>query len=128
MSVGRGVSLSFILGDLVDVFVAEPLGRFNTISVATCFVARRAGVRLAAQTLLTKIALAVAFSLFQGILIVVLTAILGNDPTRARSLALIVPTHAIATALVAPFVFRFAERIHVATMAAPTPTESQGAR
>lgn len=127
-SVARGVALSFILGYLLDVFAASPLGLFTTISVATFFVARLAGVRLAAQTLLTKIALAFAFALFQGVLVVVLTAILGNDPTRARALALIVPPHAIGTALVAPIVFRIAERIHVVTMAAPSPSEGQGAR
>ena len=127
-SVARGVALSFILGYLLDVFAAAPIGLFTSISVLTFFVARLAGIRLAAQTLLTKIALAFVFSLFQGVLVVALTAILGNDPTRARALALIVPAQAIATAILAPLVFRGAERIHVVTMAAPTAHDGQAAR
>lgn len=126
-SIARGAALSFTLGYLLDVFASAPTGLFTSISVATFFVARLAGVRLAAQTLLTKVALAFVFALFQGILVVVLTAILGNDPARARSLASIVPPDAIASALFAPFVFRVAERIHIAT-AGNAPTEGQATR
>jgi rod shape-determining protein MreD len=126
-SIARGAALSFILGYLLDVFAGAPVGLFTAISVATFFVARLAGVRLAAQTLVTKVALAFVFALFQGILVVVLTAILGNDPTRARWLASLVPADAIAAAIVAPVVFRFAERIHLATVTS-LPAEGQGAR
>ncbi|MFO0613710.1 MAG: hypothetical protein U0414_14040 [Polyangiaceae bacterium] len=126
-SIARGAALSFTLGYLLDVFAAAPVGLFTSICVATFFVSRLAGVRLAAQTLLTKIALAFAFALFQGILVVVLTAILGNDPGRARSLASVIPPDAIATAMFAPFVFRIAERIHLATTG-NAPTEGQAAR
>jgi rod shape-determining protein MreD len=126
-SMARGAALSFILGYLLDVFAGAPVGLFTAISVATFVVARFAGVRLAAQTLLTKFALAFVFALFQGILVVVLTAILGNDPARARALASLVPADAVAAAAVAPIVFRFAERIHVATMTT-APPDGQGAR
>lgn len=126
-SIARGAALSFTLGYLLDVFAAAPVGLFTSISVATFFVSRLAGVRLSAQTLLTKVALAFVFALFQGILVVVLTAILGNDPARARSLASVVPPDAIATALLAPLVFRVAERIHVAT-AGNAPAEGQAPR
>ena len=74
-SMARGAALSFTLGYFLDVFAAAPTGLFTFITVATFVVSRAAGVRLAAQTLLTKLALAFVFSLLQGILIVILTAI-----------------------------------------------------
>lgn len=125
-SIGRGAALSFILGYLLDVFASAPVGLFTFISVATFVVARIAGVRLAAQTLLTKVALAFVFSLLESIIVVALTAIFGNDPHRARSLALLVPSHALTTAIFAPVVFRLAERVHVATVASPVPPDTSG--
>ncbi len=122
-SMARGAALAFTLGYLLDVFTAAPVGLFTFITVATFIVSRAAGVRLAAQTLLTKIALALVFALVQGVLIVVLTAIFGNDPARPRALALLILPHAVATALCAPFVFSLAERIHAATITVPRPGE-----
>lgn len=114
-SLGRGAALSFILGYFNDLFVGAPLGLFTMLSVASFWLARIAGVRLAAQTFLTKIALAFVFALVEGGLVVFLTAIVGNDPLRARSVASMIPAHAISTAVAAPFVFYLVERIHLAT-------------
>jgi rod shape-determining protein MreD len=122
-SMARGAALAFTLGYLLDVFAAAPNGLFTFITVATFVVSRAAGVRLAAQTLLTKIALAFVFALVQGVLIVILTAIFGADPARPRALALLVAPHAVATALLAPFIFRLAERVHQATITVPRPGE-----
>jgi rod shape-determining protein MreD len=118
-SMARGAALSFTLGYLLDVFIGAPIGLFTFITVATFVVSRAAGVRLAAQTLLTKIALAFVFAFFQGILIVVLTAIFGVDPARPRALSLLVPPFAVSTALFAPLVFSLAERVHAATITVP---------
>lgn len=122
-SIARGAALAFLLGYLLDVFAAAPVGLFTFITVATFIVSRAAGVRLAAQTFLTKIALAFAFGLVEGVLIVVLTAIFGNDIARPRSLAYLVPPHAISTAIFAPLVFSLAERVHAATINLPRPGE-----
>jgi rod shape-determining protein MreD len=122
-SMARGAALAFTLGYLLDVFAGAPVGLFTFITVATFVVSRTAGVRLAAQTLITKVALAFVFALFQGILIVVLTAIFGGDPARPRALALLVAPHAVATALFAPLVFSLAERVHQATVNVPRPGE-----
>jgi rod shape-determining protein MreD len=122
-SMARGAALAFTLGYLLDVFSAAPVGLFTFITVATFIVSRQAGVRLAAQTLITKIALALVFGLVEGILVVVLTAIFGNDSTRPRALALLVAPHAVSTALFAPFVFSLAERLHAATITVPRPGE-----
>lgn len=118
-SMARGAALAFTLGYLLDVFAGAPIGLFTFITVATFVVARAAGVRLAAQTLITKIGLALVFALVQGILIIVLTAIFGNDPARPRALVVLVAPHAIATAICAPFIFAIAERVHAATISLP---------
>jgi rod shape-determining protein MreD len=125
-SIARGAALSFILGYLLDVFAAAPVGLFTFISVATFVTARIAGIRLAAQTLLTKVALAFVFALLESIIIVALTAIFANDPHRARALAMLVPSHALTTAAFAPLVFRLAERIHALTMVSPIPPDGAG--
>ncbi len=122
-SIARGAALSFILGYLLDSFAGAPVGLFTFITVATFVVSRAAGVRLAAQTLLTKVALAFVFGLVEGVLVVVLTAIFGGDAARPRALALLVAPHAIATALCAPLIFRIAERVHQATINIPRPGE-----
>lgn len=118
-SIARGAALAFLLGYLLDVFAAAPVGLFTFITVATFVVSRLAGVRLSAQTLLTKVALALVFGLAEGILVVVLTALFGGDAARPRALALIVAPHALSTAVFAPLIFRLAERVHAATMTMP---------
>jgi rod shape-determining protein MreD len=120
-SLARGAALSFVMGYLVDVFASAPIGLYTFTSVAVFVVSRVAGVRLAAQTMLTKMALAFAFSLLEGIIVIILTAIFGRDPARPRALASLVLPHAVATALAAPLVFRIAQRIHEATVSVPHP-------
>jgi rod shape-determining protein MreD len=115
-SIARGAALSFLLGYFLDVFASAPVGLFTFITVATFVVARAAGVRLAAQTLVTKVVLALVFGLVEGILVVILTAIFGTEPARPRALAYLVVPHAIATAICAPVIFRLAEHIHAATI------------
>ena len=123
-SMARGAALAFFLGYLLDVFAAAPVGLFTFITVATFVVSRAAGVRLAAQTFVTKIALAFVFALVEGVLVVVLTAIFAGDAARTRALAGQVAPHAIATAVFAPFVFAAAERVHQLTVVVPRPGEA----
>lgn len=118
-SMARGAALSFTLGYLLDVFVGGPLGLFTFITVGTFVVSRAAGVRLAAQTIITKLGLAFVFALVEGILIIVLTAIFGNDPVRSRALVVQILPHALTTAPIALVVFWAAEKIHAATAGAP---------
>jgi rod shape-determining protein MreD len=122
-SMARGAALAFLLGYLLDLFAAAPVGLFTFITVATFVVARAAGVRLSAQTLLTKVALAFVFALLEGVLIVILTAIFGGDAARPRALALLVGPHALTTAALAPLVFALAEKVHTLTITVPRPGE-----
>lgn len=125
-SIARGAALSFALGYLLDVFSMAPIGLYTFTSVAIFVVSRGAGVRLAAQTVLTKIALAFAFSLLEGVIIIILAAIFGGDAQRPRALSTLVLPYAISTAVCAPLVFRVAQRVHQATITVPRPGEVDG--
>ena len=47
-----------------------------------------------------------------------LDRLFGRDPHAPREMLRLVPPHAVVTALVAPIVFRIAERAHAATLGA----------
>lgn len=127
-SLTRGTALAFILGYALDLFAAAPVGLFTVVSVTTFVLARVAGVRLAAQTPLTQVALAFVFAAAQGVLVFVLLAIFGRNPYGAKALAGILLPQAVATASVAPLVFWGAERIQRLTTSLPGSGASEGAR
>jgi len=120
-SVVRGATLAFALGYALDMFAGAPVGLFTFITVAIFVLSRAAGVRLAAQTILTQLALAFGFALFESITVLMLVAIFGRDPHSPRALLSLVLPHAAATAIVSPLVFRIAERLHQATITVPRP-------
>jgi rod shape-determining protein MreD len=120
-SVVRGASLAFGLGYALDMFAGAPVGLFTFITVAVFVLSRAAGVRLAAQTILTQLALAFGFALFESITVLMLVAIFGRDPHSPRALLSLVLPHAAATAVFSPLVFRIAERLHQATITVPRP-------
>jgi len=120
-SVVRGATLAFALGYSLDMFAGAPVGLFTFITVAIFVLSRAAGVRLAAQTILTQLALAFGFALFESITVLMLVAIFGRDPHSPRALLSLVLPHAAATAIVSPLVFRIAERLHQATITVPRP-------
>ncbi|MCC6648141.1 MAG: hypothetical protein IT374_21545 [Polyangiaceae bacterium] len=122
-SLSRGAMLAFVLGYALDLFAAAPVGLFTFASVAVFVISRIAGVRLAAQTKLTQLALAFAFALTQGVMVMVLVAIFHKDPYVARAMVPRLLPSAISTALAAPLVFRLAERVHTATMTVPRASE-----
>lgn len=108
----RGVGLAAALGYAMDILGSAPIGLFTFASVATWGLARVAGVRLAAQTILTQMSLALAFAVVQSVIILVLMAIFGADAQKPVEVSRLLIPHSIATALVAPFVFRVAQRLH----------------
>jgi rod shape-determining protein MreD len=120
-SVVRGASLACVLGYALDMFSGAPVGLFTFISVSVFVLSRAAGVRLAAQTVLTQFALAFGFTLFESVTVLMLVTIFGRDPYGPRALLGHVLPHAFATAAVSPLVFRLAERLHQATITVPRP-------
>jgi rod shape-determining protein MreD len=113
-SLARGAAVAFVLGYATDVLGIAPVGLYTCTYVATFVLARAAGVRLATQTTWMQVLLAGAFALLQSTMVLVLLAIFGRDAWAPRSLYPLALPHAIATASVAPIVFRFAQAIHVA--------------
>ena len=114
-SLARGAAVAFVLGYATDVIGIAPVGLYTFTYVATFVLARAAGVRLAAQTTWMQVLLVGAFAILQSTMVLVLLAIFGRDAWVPRSLYPLTLPHAIATAAVAPIVFRFAQALHVAT-------------
>ena len=115
-SLARGAGVAFALGYLTDLIGVAPIGLYTFTYVAIYVLARAAGVRLAAQTMLMQVVLALAFTLVHCVMILVLIAIFGRDPWVPRTLYPITLAHVLATGAVAPLVFRLAQRVHTATM------------
>ncbi len=118
-SLARGAGVAFVLGYATDVLGIAPVGLYTFTYVATFVLARAAGVRLAAQTTWMQLLLVGAFALLQSIMVLVLLAIFGRDAWVPRSLYPLALPHAIATAAVAPIIFRVAQALHAATGGAP---------
>lgn len=114
-SLARGAGVAFALGYLTDLVGIAPIGLYTSTYVAIYVLARAAGVRLAAQTMLMQVGLALAFTLVHSVMILVLCAIFGRDAYVPRALYPMTLPHVLATGIVAPLVFRVASRIHAAT-------------
>jgi rod shape-determining protein MreD len=123
----RGAVVAFVLGYVTDVLAAAPVGLFTFTYTATFCLARAAGVRLAAQTTWMQVLLVGGFAVLQSVMILVLLAIFGRNAWAPRSLLPLTVPHAIATASVAPIIFRIAQAIHTATAGAQRPEPGAGA-
>jgi rod shape-determining protein MreD len=115
-SLARGAAVAFALGYVSDLVGIAPVGLYTFTYVALFLLARAAGVRLAAQTVMMQVALALAFALVHCVMILVLLAIFGRDAYVPRALYPNILPHVLATGAIAPFVFRLAQRLHVATV------------
>jgi rod shape-determining protein MreD len=115
-SMARGALLAFGFGYTTDILAAAPMFLFAFVCVAIWWLARVAGVRLTAQTFMTRLPLAFAFSVVESAIVLTLLAIFGTDNHRPLELATVVLPRAISTALVAPPIFSFAQRLHVSTL------------
>jgi rod shape-determining protein MreD len=118
-SLARGAAIAFVIGYATDVFGIAPVGLYTCTYVATFLLARAAGVRLAAHTLWMQALLVSAFTLLQSTMVLLLLAIFGRDPWVPKCLYPLALPHAIATAAVAPIVFRLAQSLHSASGGSP---------
>ncbi len=126
-SLARGAAVSFVLGYATDVLGIAPVGLYTFTYVATFVLARGAGVRLAAQTAGLQVLLVGAFAVLQSTMILVLLAIFGRDAWVPRSLYRLALPHAVATAAIAPLVFRACQALHAATAGGQRAEPSAGA-
>jgi rod shape-determining protein MreD len=115
-SMVRGATLSFILGYLLDLLSGAPIGFFTFVHVSCWWMARVAGVRLTAQTWLTRASLGLIFSIVEAAIGLVLLAVFGNDTRRPVEITEIVIPHALSTAFAAPLIFALAQRMHQASL------------
>jgi rod shape-determining protein MreD len=118
-SLPRGAGVAFALGYATDVLGSAPVGLYTFTYVATFVLSRAAGLRLAAQTAWMQVLLVAAFALVESMMVLVLLAIFGGDPWVPRTLYPLALPHALATAAVAPLVFRMAQGLDLATASSP---------
>ena len=110
-SMPRGAALAFAIGYAQDLLGGAPVGIFTFVYVMIWWLSRVAGVRLTAQTMLTRMTLAFVFAIVQSAVILVLLAVFGNDNRRPLEVATMALPHAVSTALCAPILFRIAQRL-----------------
>jgi rod shape-determining protein MreD len=123
-SMARGALLAFGFGYTLDILSAAPMFLFTFVCVAIWWLSRVAGVRLTAQTFMTRVPLAFGFAVVESAIILTLLAIFGTDNFRPLELATIVAPRATATALVAPLIFSFAQKVHLSTLPSRTAGEA----
>jgi rod shape-determining protein MreD len=111
-SMPRGALLAFGLGYALDVLGSAPMFLLTFVSVAIWWLSRIAGVRLTAQTVLTRMSLALAFSIVESAIVLILLAVFGNDTRRPLEIATVVLPQAVSTSICAPLVFQLAQRLH----------------
>jgi rod shape-determining protein MreD len=120
-SMPKGAALSCAMGYALDILGTAPIGLYGFVYVAIWWLSRAAGVRLTAQTWLTRASLGFVFALVQGAMVVILIAVFGTDNRRPVSMAAVVLPNAIATGLLSPALFHLAFRLRQGGVArAPT--------
>jgi rod shape-determining protein MreD len=124
-SMPRGALLAFLLGYALDLFASAPIFLFTFVYVSIWWLSRVAGVRLTAQTVLTRASLAFAFALVEGAIVLILLAVFGTDTRRPLEIGRVVLPHALSTAVFAPLVFQIAQRLSAG--AAPGRGAGEGA-
>jgi rod shape-determining protein MreD len=110
-SMAKGAGLACAMGYMEDIMAAAPIGLFAFVHVAIWWLSRVAGVRLTAQTWLTRASLGFAFALVQSAIVLIVLAVFGTDNRRPVSMASVVLANAFTTALLAPLLFRLAQRL-----------------
>lgn len=123
-SMARGGILSFCLGWALDLLGGGPGFLFRFTLVAIWWLSRAASSRVSAQSIMTRVPLALAASLAESMIVLTLLAIFGSDSRRPLELSALVLPRALGTALFAPFVFRLAQRLQAD---APTVSSAQNA-
>jgi rod shape-determining protein MreD len=123
----RGAVVAFALGYTTDLVGVAPIGLYTFTYVAIFVLARAAGSRLAAQTVLMQLVLGLGFAFVQSLMVLVLLAIFGRDPYVPRALYPLALPHVLATGALTPILFRLARRVHLATAKGESARAERGA-
>jgi len=103
---GKGAILAFAIGYLTDVFAGSPMGLHTLITVAIFLISRVAALRLFLQGWIFEIVLTFLLSLISSILIITTRGLFDKDLHGLLVHLEIVTCRAMATAVVAPIIFR----------------------
>jgi len=102
----RGAIMSFALGYLMDAFAGSPMGLFTFVAVAVFLISKVAALRLFLQGWIFEILLTFFLSLVASGMVLLVRALFDHDFGSLLTHVKIVVSRAVATALVAPLVFR----------------------
>lgn len=105
-SLGRGVSLSFVLGYFADVFAGGSIGLWTFSLVSIFLLVRVAGLRLFLHGVVFQMLLTFVASIFVGIEMMALLLVFDRRPLGVLPAMLTVVAQSVATALSAVPVFR----------------------
>jgi len=122
-SAAQGAILSFIIGYLTDVFAGSPMGLHTLVTVAIFLISRVAALRLFLQGWFFEIILAFVLALISSLLILGFRALFDQDFGSLLIHLEIVTSRAVATAMVAPVVFKLMARV---SLVAPRRRSSEG--
>lgn len=124
-SMARGAVLAFVLGFCLDVLGGGPGFLYRFVMVAIWSLSRALASRVSAQSVMTRIPIALVASLLESLLVLTLLAIFGTDNRRPLELSTVVLPRAIATAVFSPLLFRLAQRLAADSKPAVPPAASQ---
>jgi rod shape-determining protein MreD len=103
---GYGAVVSFAIGYLMDSFAGSSLGLYTFVAVAVFLLSRIAALRLFLKGWLFEIGLTLFWSAVAGVLVLLVRGLFDQDFRSLLSHLKIVFCRAVATAVVAPLVFR----------------------
>jgi rod shape-determining protein MreD len=111
----RGAVISFAIGYLMDSFAGSPMGLHTFVAVAIFLISRVAALRLFLQGWLFEILLSFFLALLASAMLLGLRMLFDEDFGSLLPHLKIVISRAVATAMVAPLVFRAMAAIERAT-------------
>lgn len=115
-NITKGVLISFVIGYLMDAFAGSPMGLHTFVAVAVFLISRVAALRLFLQGWIFEIILTFFLSLLASSMVLGLRALFDQDFGSLLIHLKIVVSRAVATAIVAPVVFRVMARIERITV------------
>lgn len=110
-SLARGVSLSFVLGYLADVFAGGSIGLWTFSLVSVFLLVRVAGLKLFLHGMVFQVLLTLVASIFVGVEMMALLLVFDRRPLAVVAAMGVVVAQGVATALTAPVVFGLMRRL-----------------
>jgi rod shape-determining protein MreD len=110
-STGKGAILAFLIGYFMDAFAGSPIGLYTFVSVAIFLISRIASLRLFLQGWAFEIFITFFLALVAGVLTLSIRALFDQDFGSLLLHAKIVIFRAVATAIVAPLVYKLMKKI-----------------